>query len=84
MPGSLGQVLPEADAGNLMDKESFVGMGAQVVVVAVVREGVEADNPGIETALLGKGIGGELAVESAEPVCRVAQLDEHRVVVGVH
>lgn len=84
MPGSLEQVLPEADVGNLMDKESFVDMVAQMVGVAVVREGVEADKPGIETVMLGKDIGGELAGELAEPVCRVAQLDEYRVVVEVH
>lgn len=84
MPGSLEQVLLEVGGDNLMDKENFVGMGAQAVVVAVVREGVEADNPGIETVMPEKDIDGELAVESVEPVGRVVQPDEHKAVVEVH
>ena len=52
------QVLPEVDVGNSMDKENFVGMGAQAVVVAAVKAGDEADNLGIETAMLVKGVGG--------------------------
>jgi hypothetical protein len=67
-----------------MDKESFVGMGAQAVVVAVVREGDEAGNPGIETVILVQRVEGELAAGSAGPGGRVAQLDEHRVVEEVH
>ena len=58
MQGSLEQVLPEVDVGNSMDKENFVGMGAQAVVVAAVKAGDEADNLGIETAMLVKGVGG--------------------------
>lgn len=84
MPGFLEQKLPEVGVDNLMDEESFVGMGALMVVVAVVRPGVEADKQGIETVMPGKDVDGELAVKSAEPVDRVAQLDEHRVVVEVH
>lgn len=84
MPGSLEQVLPEVDVGNSMDKGNFVGMGAQTVVVAAVKEGDEADNLGIETAMLVKGVGGEVVVESVGPGGHVAQLGEHMVVVEVH
>jgi hypothetical protein len=81
----LEQVLPEVDVGNLMDKESFAGMGAQtVVVVVVVREGDEVDNLGIETVMLGEGDEEELAEGSAGPEGRVAQLDEDKAVVEVH